>query len=99
MGYGATPATIRSVTKMIKATIGPWHLLKLPNKQWAALWFAGLDCDHATGIVEGDYWGCAYVGTRRETVEFIVEDLKALNKEDPLNFKFNIAEVREKLAI
>jgi len=86
------------VEKITTAKAGPWSLLKLPNGQWAAFWYAGLDYYHAESVFHGDYEsGCSFVGEKEETVEHILEHLDNDNKSDPLNCCYNIQKTRKKL--
>lgn len=86
------------VNKIIEHREWPWLLLKLPNGQWAAFWYAGLDNYHAKAVFDGDYENaCAFVGGREETIKYILEELEEDNKKDPLNCCYDINRIRRKL--
>lgn len=88
MGRGPTPEQLEAIKKMVSRETAWWYLMKLPNGQWGALWRAGLDAEHGRGLVENDYSGLAYMGTRKDTVNFIISDLKRMAASDPLNCPF-----------
>lgn len=88
----------RFVKKLIKHTEGPWHFLFLPNERWGALWFHGLDGWHSESIFEGEYErGCAFVGSKKDVIEYVLQQLHEDNVRDPLNFNYQIERIRKKL--
>lgn len=98
MGYGASVEAQKHIKKLIRHTEGPWCLLFLPNSQWAAFWFAGLECCHAEAVFERNYSAsCAFVGNKDDTIEYIIQSLLKHNRRDPLNYNFNIDKIRKKL--
>lgn len=88
MGIGPTPEQLEAIKKMVSRETAWWYLMKLPYGQWGALWWAGLDGEHGRGLVENDYSGLAYMGTRKDTVNFIINDLKLMATSEPLNCPF-----------
>jgi hypothetical protein len=88
----------RFVKKLIKHTEGPWHFLFLPNGKWGALWFHGLDGYCSEFVFEGEYdRGCAFVGSKKDLIEYVLQQLHEYNLQDPLNFSYKIERIREKL--
>ena len=97
MGYPTKEGT-RFVKKLIKHTEGPWYFLFLPNGQWAAFWNQGLGGYHSESIFEGDYErACAFIGNKKDTIEYVLKELHEDNLSDPLNFNYQIDRIREKL--
>lgn len=94
MGTEPTPEQLVTIKKMISRKTTWWYLMKLPNSQWGALWYAGLEATHGRGLVEEDYSGLAYIGTRKDTVNFIINDLKDLGESDPVNCPFDERDIK-----
>ncbi len=88
MGRGPTPEQLEAIKKMVSRETAWWYLMKLPSGEWGALWWAGLESEHGRGLVENDYSGLAYMGTRKDTVNFIINELKLMANEDPINCTF-----------
>ena len=98
MGVGPTKEAYRFTKKLIRGQEGPWYILHLPNKKWGALWFHGLENSHAQGIYEGDYENSLFAGEREEVLAFVLTSLEELQKEDPLNYRYDINKIRSKFA-
>lgn len=88
MGIGPTSEQLITIRKMISRETAWWYLMKLSNGQWGALWWTGLDGKQGKGLVEDYYSGLAYIGSRKDTVAFIIKELKDLAKSDPVNCPF-----------
>jgi len=88
MGIEVSQAEQAIVRKMISRQTIWWCLMKLPNGKWGALWEAGIECGHGSGLAESQYADLAYMGTRKDTVNFIISDLKRMAASDPLNCPF-----------
>ena len=97
MGYPTKEGT-RFVKKLIKHEEGPWYFLLLPNGKWAALWDQGLDSHFSEAIFEGNYeWACAFIGSKKETIEFVLNSLSELQRHDPHNYNYKVDQIRERL--
>jgi hypothetical protein len=88
MGIEVSQAEQAIVRKMISRKTAWWCLMKLPNGQWGALWEAGIDIGYGSGFITGIYSDLAYIGGRKDTVEFIINDLKRMAASDPDNCPF-----------
>lgn len=98
MGYYPTKEGTKFVKKLIKHEEGPWYLLFLPNKQWAAFWNQGLDTCYSEAIFDGDYQlACAFIGSKRDAIEYILKSLEEHNLHDPINFHYQIDKIRNSL--
>lgn len=99
MGYGPTKEAYKFTKSLIKGEEGPWYILHLPNKKWGALWYHGLEAEHAQGIYEGEYEeSLAFIGEREEALEFVLTSLEELQKEDPLNYRYDLRKIRSKFS-
>jgi hypothetical protein len=89
---------IKFTKGLVKHIEGPWYLLLLPNQQWAAFWYQGLETYYAESIFNGNYEeACAFIGNKKDTIEFILKELQKDNLHDPLNFNYQIEKIRKKL--
>lgn len=95
MGIGPTPKQLEAIKKMVSRKTIWWYLMKLPNGRWGALWCAGLESEHGSGLVENDYSGLAYMGTRKDTVNYIINDLKQMAEDDPVNCSFEETYIKD----
>ena len=77
-GFGPTKEAYKFTKKLIKGQEGPWYILHLPNNQWGALWYHGLEDYHAQGIYEGDYENSLVVVERDEILDFVLNSLEEL---------------------
>lgn len=89
MGLEASPEEQDTVLRMVKAELGPYWLLELPDCRWAAFWKIGFDGDNgralASGVFRG-FWPCAYISDNRYDVESWIEEARNdMRLEDPLN--------------
>ncbi|MCI7974602.1 hypothetical protein ACT4YP_20890 (plasmid) [Acinetobacter baumannii] len=51
-----------------------WLILKLPDGQFGAFWQQGLEIEHCSAVVSGDYSACAFIGpTKQSVLEYIRE--------------------------
>jgi hypothetical protein len=70
----------------------------LPQGEWAAFWWVGLDCCHAEAVFEGNYSAaCAFIGNKEDAIEYIIQSLLEDNKRDSLNSNFKVDKIRKKL--
>ena len=98
MGYDSTTKGTGFVKNLIKYDFLLWYLLLLPDGKWAALWHHGLDTFFSEAIFDGDYESiCAFIGNKKDTIEYILSSLYEYNLSDPLNFNFQIDKIRKKL--
>ena len=98
MGYDPTNEGTIFVKNLIKYDFLLWYLLLLPDGKWAAFWHQGLDTCFSEAIFDGNYESvCAFIGNKRDTIEYILTSLHQHNLEDPLNFNFQIDKIRKNL--
>lgn len=98
MGYDPTVKGTQFVKKLIRHDFLLWYLLFLPNGKWAAFWHQGLDTCFSEAIFDGDYESvCAFIGNKKDTIEYILSSLCEHNLSDPLNFNFQIEKIRKKI--
>ncbi|EIT3284905.1 hypothetical protein L1565_004419 [Salmonella enterica] len=45
-----------------------WLILNLPDGRFAAFWGQGLEIEHCSAVVTGDYSACAFIGTTKQDV-------------------------------
>lgn len=96
MGSGGTKEGNRFVKGLIKHEEIPWYLLLLPNGKWAAFWSQGMDSDYSEAIFNGDYDCPAFVGNKKDTIEFILKSLREECRRDP-NFKRDVDRIGKSL--
>jgi len=98
MGFASSIESRVHMKKLIKHMEWPYCLLLLPTNEWAAFWFTDLSCCHVQAVFDGDYLNtCAFIGGKIPAIEYILSQLEELNKEDPLNYNYNVNKIRKKL--
>lgn len=98
MGYHPTKEGTSFVKKLIQYDLELWYLLFLPNKKWAAFWHQGLDTCYSEAIFDGNYeLACAFIGSKKGAIEYILQSLEEHNLHDPVNFCYQIKKIRNNL--
>lgn len=98
MGYDPTKEGTRFVKKIIKHIEGPWYFLLLPNGKWAAFWNQGLGNCYSEAVFDGDYeLACAFIGNKKDTIEYVLKSLQKEKLHDPVNCNYPIDKIRKKL--
>lgn len=98
MGYYPTKEGTKFFKNLIKHEEGPWYLILLPTSQWAAFWSQGMDTCYSESIFDGVYdRSCAFIGNKKETIEYILKSLEKDNLDNPLNFNYDTNKIRKNL--